>query len=148
MREIVSLPSWRLPHWLILIGAALYASVYVGLIPPPQTLLSWLASRPGVATAFQDPNFGRADALILMFGTLFFAPFALVIALVFLIFALAILGGLVLPVVRWFGLPDWLATAMALLTVVVVAYTERGAWVPKSLWLLGVLARACLVVLA
>src|SRR2546426_8875286 len=40
----------------------------------------------------------------------FLAPFALFVALVLLIFTVAMLGGFVLPVVRWFSLPDWMAT--------------------------------------
>jgi hypothetical protein len=53
----------------------------------PHELALWFASRPEVAQAFADPNFGRADALILVFSTLFLAPFAVFVALVLLVFA-------------------------------------------------------------
>lgn len=148
MREMTSLSSWRLLHWVILVGAALYGTVYVGLIPPPHTLMSWLASRPEVVTAFHDPHFGRADALILVFGTLFLGPLALLVALVFVVFAMAMLGGFLLPVMRWFRLPDWFATVTVLAMLGLVAYVERELWLPKSLWFLGLLARACRVMLA
>ena len=148
MKEMSSLMFWRLPQWLILIGSVLYVAAYVGLIPRPHSLMSWLASRPDVAAAFHEPHFGRADALVLVFGTLFLGPLALLLTIVFLVFVMAMLGGFLLPIVRWLRLPDWLATVMVLVTVGLVAYTAREAWVPGSLWFLGLLARACRVVLA
>ena len=147
MRQVVlSLSTWRLPHWLVAFGSAMYLTVWVGVLPPPQELFAWLASRPDVADAFREPHFGRADALILVFSTLFLGPFALLLALVVFIFALAVLGGFVLPVVRWFSFPDWLATVIVAGMLATVAYMESGIWLPRSLWFMGLLARACRVV--
>jgi hypothetical protein len=121
--------------------------IYSGLVQPREIAL-WFASRPEVSQAFADPHFGRADALILVFSTLFLAPFALFVALVLMIFAVAMLGGFVLPLVRWFSLPDWMATGLVLLTVGVVAWAQSELWLPRSLWFLGLLARAWKIILA
>src|SRR5207248_2749052 len=111
----LSMPTtWRLPHWLIAIGSALVFAMYLGLLRPRDVAL-YFAGRPEVSQAFADPNFGRADALILLFSTLFLAPFAMFVASVLLVFMIAMLGGFVLPVVRWFSLPDWTSTAFVLL---------------------------------
>lgn len=146
MRELSSLSAWRLSLWLILIGGALCAIVYAGLMPA--SLTAWLASRSEIAAGFYDAKLGRADALIVVFGTLLLGPVALLITLVFLVFATGVLGGFVLPVVRWLALPDWFATILVLLTVVLAAYTGRAMWLPPSLWFLGLVARACRVVFA
>lgn len=148
MREVLSLTTWRLSHWLIFLGTALYVTAYVGLIPPAHDVMSWLASRPEVVYAFREPHFGRADALILVFSTLFLGPLALMIALVFLVFVMAVLGGFVIPIVRWFSMPEWVANVLTLGVVTTVAYTAREAWMPTTFWFLGLLARACRIVLA
>lgn len=139
--------TWRLPHWLMAIGSAVALVLYTGLVRPRELAL-WLASRPEVSQAFADPNFGRADALILVFSTLFLAPFAIFIALVLLVFAVAMLGGFVLPVVRWFRLPDWMATALVLLLGGITAWVQNEYWLPRSLWFLSLLARAWRIILA
>jgi len=139
--------AWRMPHWLIAIGSTFALAMYAGLVRPREIAL-YFAGRPEVAQAFADPNFGRADALILVFSTLFLAPFALFIALVLLIFSVAMLGGLVLPVVRWLSLPEWTATAFVVLVVSLAAWMQSDQWLPRSLWFLGLLARAWKVIIA
>ena len=139
--------AWRMPQWLIAIGAAFALAMYAGLVQPRE-IATYFANRPEVAQAFADPHFGRADALILVFSTLFLAPFALFVALVLLIFAVAMLGGFVLPVARWFSLPDWTATAFVVLGAGLAAWMESDQWLPRSLWFLGLLARAWKVILA
>ena len=139
--------AWRMPHWLIAIGSAIVLAMYVGLLRPREIAM-YFADRPEVAQAFADPNFGRADALILVFSTLFLAPFALFVALVLLIFSVAMLGGFVLPVARWFSLPDWTATAFVVLVAVLGAWMQSDQWLPRSLWFLGLLAKAWKVILA
>jgi hypothetical protein len=139
--------AWRLPHWLAAIGGTLALAIYGGLLRPREIAL-YFASRPEVSSAFADPHFGRADALILVFSTLFLAPFAAFVAIVLLIFAIAMLGGFVLPVVRWFSLPDWMATALVVVVVALAAWSQSDLWVPRSLWFLGLLARAWKIILA
>lgn len=147
MRDVFTLSSWRWPQWLVVIGAAVYAVAYIGLLPPPHTLLTWLESQPEIARSFHDPAFGRSDALILLFSILFLGPLALLITTVFLVFSIAVLGGVVLPVVRWVSLPDWVATSLVIAGLVIVAWMERSIWLPNSLSFVGLLARALRIVL-
>jgi len=147
MRDAISLSSLRVHQWVVMIGALLYATIYLGLLDL-RGIAAWLAARPEVSRAFSDPNFGRADALILVFSTLFLGPLALFLALMALIFVLAVFGGFLLPIVRWFRMPDWIATAMVLSALVGLAWAHSDAWVPRSLWFLGLLARACRIVVS
>jgi hypothetical protein len=136
-----------MPHWLIAIGSTLILAMYAGLVRP-RDLAIYFAGRPEVSQAFADPQFGRADALILVFSTLFLAPFALFVAVVLLIFGVAMLGGFVLPVVRWFRLPDWMATSVVVVVAALAAWIQSDLWLPRSLWFLGLLARAWKIILA
>lgn len=147
MREIFTPTAWRLPHWLLATGVATWFAIQTGLVQPREIAL-WFAGRPEVMRAFGDPNFGRADALMLIFATLFLGPFAVFIGVVVLVFLMAILGGAVLPVVRWMQLPDWCATSIVALMMAVAAWLQSELWVPHSLWLLSMLARAWRIVLA
>ena len=147
MREIFTPTAWRLPHWLLAFGIATWFAIQTGLFSPRE-LAIWFSGRPEVMRAFADPNFGRADALMLIFATLFLGPFALFVAVVVLIFVMAILGGAVLPAVRWMQLPDWFATGVVAAAVGVVAWLQSDLWLPRSLWFLSLLARAWKIVLA
>jgi len=144
MRDTLSL---RTHHWMILIGALVYGTIYAGMLDV-RGMAAWFASRPEVAKAFADPDFGRADALILVFSTLFLGPLAILLGGLMLIFVLAVFGGFLLPVMRWFHLPDWLATAMVLSGVVTALWVHSDAWLPRSLWFVGLLARACKIVIS
>lgn len=144
MRDTLGL---RAHHWLILIGALVYGTIYAGMLDV-RGIAAWFANRPEVANAFTEPNFGRADALILVFSTLFLGPLALLLGLMMLIFVLAVFGGFLLPIVRWFRLPDWLATLMVLVGVVTALWVHSDAWLPRSLWFVGLFARACRIVVS
>jgi hypothetical protein len=147
MRDAISLTNLRVHQWVVLAGALLYATIYLGVLDL-RGIAASLASRPEVARAFNDPDFGRADALILVFSTLFLGPLALFLALLALIFVLAVFGGFLLPVVRWFRMPDWIATATVLGGVAVAAWMQSDLWLPRSLWFMGLLARACRIVIS
>ena len=147
MRDAISISNLRVHQWVVLVGALFYATIYMGLLDL-RGIAVWLASRPEVSRAFSDPNFGRADALILVFSTLFLGPLALFIGLMALVFLLAVFGGFLLPIVRWFRMPDWVATAAVLSGVGAVAWMQSELWVPRSLWFLGLLARACRIVIS
>jgi hypothetical protein len=145
MREAISQSGLRLHQWLILFGALLYGTIYLGVLEP-RAIAAWFANQPEVSRAFSDPNFGRADALILVFSTLFLGPLALLLGLLALVFLLAVFGGFLLPIVRWFRLPDWVATTAVLGAVITVLWMQSELWLPRSLWFLGLLARACRIV--
>ena len=147
MREAISHSGLRMHQWLILFGALLYGIIYMGVLEP-RGIAAWFANQPEVARAFSDPHFGRADAFILLFSTLFLGPLALLLGLMALVFLLAVFGGFLLPIVRWFRLPDWVATASVLVGVVTALWLQSETWLPRSMWFLGLLARACRVVVS
>ena len=147
MRDVISQSGLRMHQWLILFGALLYGTIYMGILEP-HGIAAWFANQPEVSRAFSDPNFGRADALILLFSTLFLGPLALFLGLIALVFLLAVFGGFLLPIVRWFGMPDWIATVAVLRAVVTVLWMQSELWLPKSIWFLGLLARACRIVVS
>ena len=147
MRYALSNSGLRTHQWLILFGGLLYATIYLGVVEP-RGLAVWFANRPEVSRAFSDPNFGRADALILLFSTLFLGPLALLFGLIALVFVLAVFGGFLLPIVRWFRLSDWIATLTVMSSVATLAWLQSELWLPKSLWFLGLLARACRIVIS
>jgi len=147
MRDVISHSGLRLHQWLLLFGALLYGTIYMGVLEP-RGIAAWFANQPEVSRAFSDPNFGRADALILLFSTLFLGPLALLLGLIVLVFLLAVFGGVLLPIVRWLRMPDWLATAAVLGGVVTVLWMQSPLWLPKSIWFLGLLARACRIVVS
>ena len=82
IRDSIALSSWRFQHWLVAASIVVGLSIYAGVFPDAGALVSWLASRPEVADAFSEHYFGRADAIILLFSTLFLGPLALLIATV------------------------------------------------------------------
>lgn len=147
MREIFTPTEWRLPHWLFASAVVLWFAIQTGFLQPRE-IAAWFAGRPEVLRAFNDPHFGRADALMLIFGTLFLGPFAVFIGIVLVVFVMAILGGAVLPVTRWMQLPDSVATGVVAVAIVAAAWLQSDLWVPRSLWFLSLLARAWKVVLA
>ncbi len=147
MREIFTPTEWRLPHWLFAGGVAMWFAIQTGFLRPREIAL-WFAGRPEVIRAFGEPHFGRADALMLIFGTLFLGPFAVFIGIVLVVFVMALLGGAVLPVTRWMELPDSVATAVVAMAIAGAAWLQSDLWVPRSLWFLSLLARAWRVVLA
>jgi hypothetical protein len=144
MRDTFSLRAY---HWLILIGALVYGTIYAGMLDI-RGIAAWFANRPEVAKAFSDPNFGRGDALILVFSTLFLGPLAMLLGLLLLVFVLAVFGGFLLPIMRWFRMPDWFATATVLGGVVAAMWVYSDLWLPRSLWFMGLLARACKIVIS
>ena len=144
MRETLSL---RAHHWLILIGALVYGTIYAGMLDV-RGIAAWFANRPEVSQAFSEPHFGRADAIILVFSTLFLGPLALLLGLLALIFVLAVFGGFLLPIVRWFRMPDWVASVMVLGGVIAAAWVHMDLWLPRGLWFMGLLARACRIVIS
>lgn len=147
MREIFTPTAWRLPHWLFASAIVIWFAIQTGFLQPREIAV-WFSGRPEVMRAFSEPHFGRADALMLIFGTLFLGPFAVFFGVVLVVFVMAMLGGAVLPVTRWLQLPDSAATATVAVTLVCAAWLQSELWVPRSIWFFSLLARAWKVVLA
>jgi hypothetical protein len=144
MRETIGL---RARHWLILMAALLYGVVRAGWLDLHGIAVS-LASRPDVTLTFSDADLGRADALILVFSILFLGPLALLAGAAVLFSVLAVFGGLLVPIIRWFRLPEWVASALVLGAVTASLWIRSEAWLPRSLWFVELMARACRVVIS
>jgi protein-S-isoprenylcysteine O-methyltransferase Ste14 len=148
MRDVLSLSTWRLHHWLIFLSSAGYLAVYSGIVPQPRAVMAWLASRPDVANSFSEQHFGRADAILLVFSTVFFGPLVLLLGLAAVLFCIAAMSGFLIPVVRWFKMPEYVANLISLGALAGVAYLESALWLPNTIWFLEILARACRVIIA
>jgi hypothetical protein len=103
----------------------------------------WLAAQPQLGDTFAhvDPD-TRQDALSLLFLFVFGAPPALLVALGLLTVLLGVLVEIMRPAARALALPDGAARAAVVLAVVVVVWVTHHAWIARSLWALGILARA------
>lgn len=144
MRETFTASPLRWPLALlfaIVLGAA------VTHAPPLADLGAQLAEQPQLGDTFKDPQFGRQDAFVFVFSLLFLGPLALLVGFLLLLAVIAVLGGFVLPGVRALALPDWVATALVLVVLGALAYAKADVWLPRSLWILGLIARASRVVL-
>jgi hypothetical protein len=84
----------------------------------------------------------RMDALTLLFFCTFAAPFALAVAAAAAAFLLAVLVEAARPASRALAMPETATRATIALAVGSAAWLARDAWLPRSLWVLGVLARA------
>ena len=58
MRYALSQSGLRPHQWFILLGAMLYAAIYLGVIEP-RGIAAWFADQPEVSRAFSDPTHRR-----------------------------------------------------------------------------------------
>ncbi len=133
------------PHPLFLVAGLVAVIVYFGFVPILGSI-HWLSNQPSVSTAFRDPRFGYQDALIFLFSLVFLTPLAGLISIVALLFLLAVLGGMFLPVARTLTLPDWASTALAFGIFTTALWVSSPLWAPAVLRALGLIARAYVVV--
>jgi hypothetical protein len=140
--------SWCGRHWCFTIVAGILIAMVTGLVPSPRDVIPALASRPEVSSAFQDPMFGKQDAMLFLFSFLFFGPFAGFVGMFVLLIVLGVLGAIFLPLGRFAGLPEWFSTTLYVSLLTLLVYMERGLWTPGSLWFLGLVARAWLLVMS
>jgi hypothetical protein len=128
---------------LLFLGVLLVSTFlwYVGGGLGLEGQLASLASQPHVNTAFQDPDTGKSDALLTLISFSLLTPMAagvLLIALVFLVKALA-------TVLVSLRVPSWLSAPAVGMSVLALLYTMSDAWLPPSLYALGIVARAYFV---
>jgi hypothetical protein len=117
----------------------------VGWVPIKE-LVWWLATRPEVGAAFQDPRYGRQDAWLSIFSFILLTPLVGLVMVWVLAFVYALPAGYVLPLGRRFGLPEWISTIFVAMASVTVIYSQSDVWLPPCLHALGLLARAFIVV--
>lgn len=134
---------WKL--WLVLVLAVLALAWYLDWFAPFRTLLGWLASGPDVRHAYRDPEHGRLDAMLMLLSFTLLAPMVLLVAAVALAFVLVVAALLFEPFVRILRLPSWTSVPVVLVAVGYAAYSLQALWLPQSMYVLGLVARASLV---
>jgi hypothetical protein len=128
-------------HLLFLAVLALSAATcYVGSAELEPRLAS-LASQPHVKTAFVDPDTGASDALMALISFSVLAPLAAFVAIMVVLFLVKFVETVLVSA----HAPGWPSTPMVGIALVATLYTTSQAWIPTSLYTLGLVARAYFV---
>jgi hypothetical protein len=130
-----------------LLGAALIGAFAAdqGWVASPTDAVEWLANRPEVTNRFGDPASGRFDATVFLFTCIILTPIAgLSLALVAAIMMMT-LEGTVFQVSRRLGMPDGLTVMVVTVAVGGLLWSQTDLWLPRSLRLLGTIARAWVI---
>lgn len=135
----------RLTAWSLVAVTMVWVAWYGGLFAVIAARLSWLVDQPGVSTAFAEPEHGRVDALVMLLSFFLLAPMAVLLALVALIFVLIVFVLLFEPVLRLLRLPEWVAVPVVVMGSAAGAWATTPLWLPQSLHVIGLVARAWLV---
>ena len=98
------------------------------------------AAPPGVRAAFDDEG-GGAEALIVLISFVIVTPVVLIVAALLLTFMIKVVGGFLYQL----RLPEFISLPVVMGVLVVGTYAIREAWLPDSLYFLGLVARAYLV---
>ncbi len=135
----------RLTVWFLVLVSATWLAWFSGLFAAIGRRLATLATQPGVAQSFQNPDHGRVDALIMLLSFFLLAPIGLLIVLLALIFVLIVFILLFEPILRVLRLPEWVAVPVVLAGSAAGAWAMSGLWLPHSKHVLGLVARAWMV---
>jgi hypothetical protein len=119
--------------------------IYAGHFPPPGKVIKQLANRPDIRARFSDGQTGRFDASMFLFTSLLVAPILLLFVVLLWGLSMMILESTLMPISRGLGVPDGMVLTLVLAVVASAAYAKSEVWLPHSLRLLGLLARAYLV---
>ena len=84
-----------------------------------------------------DPQHGRFDATVFLFTCIILAPIAAL--------GMMVLQGTVFQLSRRAGVPDGFTIVFVSAAIGALAWTQSELWVPRSLRLLGMIARAWVV---
>ena len=120
-------------------------AVHSGRVTSPTEVVERLASRPEVSSRFQDSETGRFDATVFLFTCIILTPLVTIAMILVLSIAVMMIEGTVFQASRQFGLPDPLTAAFVSVGAVGFAWTYAELWLPRSLRLLGTIARAWVV---
>jgi len=127
---------WLLFALVLAAGAGWWAHSSPGV----RDQIWWLASQPRVHTAFDDEG-GGAEALIVLLSFVIVTPVAVSVLALLLAFMVKVVGAFLYQL----RLPELISVPLVMVGLVVSTYAVREAWLPGSLYLLGLVARAYLV---
>ena len=135
--------------WIVVIvlGAVMVASLAVqqGRVTSPKEFVETLANRPEVGGRFEDNATGRFDATVFLFTCIILAPIAGLALILVLAITLMALEGTVFQVSRRVGVPDGLTAVFVMGACVGLAWSQTDVWLPRSIRLIGMIARAWVV---
>src|SRR5262249_57717029 len=103
-------------------GATLLIAWSTDILVPVEHWLLSLAGHPEIRNQFNDPEYGRVDALTMLLSVFVLSPFAALLIIAAFTFALIVAALLIEPVLRTFSLPDWVAVPVGL------AGSACGGW--------------------
>ncbi len=125
---------------LALLIVAFILTWYVGPSAAVRAQISWLAGQPNVETAFHAEG-GSTDAFIALLAFAILTPITLIMVVALLCFMVKAIGGLFSRL----HLPEWTSTALVVAAFSCGTYALRDSWLPTTLYVLGLWARAYLV---
>lgn len=128
--------------WALLVVATLLIAWNADFFAPLEQWLLSLTGHPEIRDRFNDPNYGRVDALTLLLSVFVLSPFAAFIAIAIVTFALILTALLLEPILRTFSLPDWVAVPVVLAGSACGVWAASGFWLPQSLHVLGLVVKA------
>jgi hypothetical protein len=120
-------------------------AVQEGRVTSPTAIVESLANRPEVGGRFEDDATGRFDATVFLFTCIILAPIAGLALILVLAIVLMALEGTVFQVSRRVGVPDGLTAVLVMSASVGLAWSQTELWLPRSIRLLGMIARAWVV---
>ena len=128
--------------WTLLLAATLLIAWNSDLFVPIEQWLVSLTGHPEIHNRFNDPDYGRVDALTLLLSVFVLSPFAAFHIIAAFTFALIVAALLIEPVLRTFSLPDWVALPVVLAGSACGVWAASGFWLPQSLHVLGLVVKA------
>jgi hypothetical protein len=131
----------RLHLLCVVIVVAAVMVMYFGPSLRLRERIEWLASQPSAQTAFAHAESGRSDALVALISVVVFTP----IVGFFAVVAFMLLVRVFETFVALVHLPAWVSTPTVGVFSVALAYVTSSAWLPPSLSVLALLARAYVV---
>ena len=141
MTTMLTLFPRRWTQWLLLLVGPLFLASYLGLLSwePVQEAIKQLAS--------YSPGLARAEGILGLVSLLLLTPLVGVVALFLLLFVWVVLAGILGPVGRILGLPNWAFFLLVATASAGAVYANSEAWVPWSLQVFDRIATAYLILL-
>jgi hypothetical protein len=102
--------------------------------------INWLANQPDARTAYQEEG-GSTDALIVLISFVLLTPLIASVVVMLVVFIMKMTEVFLVRV----RLPEWASVPLVLAAFGYGTYAMRDAWLPESLHVLGLVARAYLV---
>lgn len=141
MTPMLTLFPRRWTQWLLLLVGPLFLASYLGLLSwePVEEAIKQLGS--------YTPGLARAEGILGLVSLLLLTPLVGVVALFLLLFVWVVIAGILGPIGRMLGFPDWAFFLIVVTGSVGAVYANSETWVPWSLQVFDRVATAYLILL-